>query len=369
MQFVGERKALYEAFQHAGSVLTSTVARPVYQNVKLEATGDHLLLSATDLEVGLMLRVDEVEIAEDGSVLVPEGRVSSILRATPDEKVSFSGGQDAIKIESSDSTFRVPAESPEEFRGIPELDEEGVLEIDPDLLDYMVTRTVFATAEEKGRYALHGIQIVVDEDGTIEMVAADGARLALVKKKAANPAGVKAECIVVRKGLEHLRRLAKLADEPLKLQIKENQLRAENSRGRVTCQLIEGQFPPYRDVIPRETKIKLDLDTRLFLNAVSRAALMTTDRARVVNFKLSEDMLELTAQSPDVGEAQVRMPMDYKQEDVTIAFNPEFIEDVLRAIERESVKFQFTDERSPCVIKSGSDYLYVVSPVVREEPG
>ena len=187
MKFTADRQALHTAFQHTGSIITSTIARPIYQNVKLEVAEDALHLSATDLEVGLNAKVDRVEVQEQGIVLLPQGRVSSILGATPDERISFSGDQDAVVIESSDSKFRIVAEDPSDFLDIPELPGDGLIEVDADVLSYMVRRTAFAAADERGRYALNGLLLVVDQDGNFEMVGADGSRLANVKKKVSNP--------------------------------------------------------------------------------------------------------------------------------------------------------------------------------------
>jgi len=367
MKIVANRSALHAAFQHAGSIITSTIARPIYQNVKMEAKAGKVCLSATDLEVGITLNVDQVQVEEEGEVLLPELRVSRILGTTPDETISLVGDESAVTIESSDSKFRVVAEDPSDFADVPQMTEGSVIEIDRDVLHYMVRHVAFATAEERGRYALNGVLLVVAEDGGFEMVAADGARLARVRKKASNPDKKPVDCIVMKKGIEQLARLAMLSEEPIKVQITENQLLAANSAGRLCCQLVEGQFPNYLEVIPKDCKIKVELPSRALLNALTRAALLTSEQTRAVDFTFSDGILVLASQSPDLGEAEVRLPVDYKGEQVQIAFNPEYVTDMLKVVERESVKMEFNDRRSPCVMHSGVDYVYVVSPVVRED--
>ena len=367
MKLIADRSALHTAFQNVGSVVTSTIARPIYQNVKIEAVGEDIFLSATDLEVGLRLRVGGVKIEEEGTVLLPEERVSRILGATPDESISLVGDEAAVTLESSDSKFRIVAEDPRDFAEIPALTEDGVIEVDPDVLQYMARHVVFATAEERGRYALNGVLLVVGKDGNFEMVAADGARLASVKKKVSNPNKQAIDCIVMKKGIEQAGRLASLSDKPIRLQVTENQLLAENDAGRLCCQLVEGQFPNYREVIPKDGNIKVELPTKPLLNALTRAALLTSEQTRAVNFVFGSGMLTLTSESPDVGEAEVRLPIDYEGERTEVSFNPEYVADMLKVVERESVKMEFRDRRSPCLLRSGVDYIYVVSPVVREE--
>ena len=367
MKFKADRKALHEGFQRSSSVVTSTIARPIYQNVKIEASGGRVLLSATDLEVGVRVVVDEVEIEEEGAVLLPHDRVASILRLTTDDHVSVVGDSEAAVIESSDSRFRVLSENPEDFSDITGLEDRPVVEVDPEVLVYMVRRTAFAAAAEKGRYALNGVFISIAEDGGIEMVAADGARLACVKKKTANPNKVVCECIIPRKGAEHLVHLAQASKDPVQLRVSENQLVAENEGGRLCCQLVEGQFPNYREVMPTKHEVKIEMSREPFLSAVDRAALMTSDRAQAVDFCFSKGLLTIKSEDPELGQGEVRLPIEFDGKDLQISFNPEFIRDMLRITERETVKFEFTDARTPCVIRSGVDFTYVVSPVIRDE--
>ncbi len=278
MKLVCDRAALHAAFQHVGSIITSTIARPIYQNVKMEVSGDSVYLSATDLEVGLRIRVDKVDISEEGCVLFPEARVSPILGATPDESVSLVGDEGAVTIESSDSKFRILAEDPSDFSDIPLLSEGAALEVDPDVLRYMVRRVSFAAADERGRYALNGVLLIADAQGNLEMVAADGARLASVRTKASNPEQLQVDSIVMKKGMELASRLAGLSEKPLRIQVTETQFLAENDAGRMCCQLVEGQFPDYRAVIPRESKKKIELPTKPLLNALRRAAFLTSEQ-------------------------------------------------------------------------------------------
>jgi len=367
MKLVAERQALYAALQHVGSVITSTIASPIFQNVKMEATKDAVFLSATDTEVSLRIKVKGVEVKEKGCVLIPEFRISPILRATLDDTVSIEGDEGAITLRSEDGRFRVVAEDPADFADIPELSDDSAVEVDPEVFQYMVQRTAFATADERGRYALNGVLVLVDEQGTFEMVAADGARLAEVKKKASNPKKHTIDCIVMKKGIEQASRLAGLSGEPLRIQATERQFLVENDVGRMCCQLVEGQFPNYREVVPRDCKIKVELPVKALLNALQRAASLTSEQTKAVDFSFSKGLLVLSSEAPDLGEAEVRLPIEYDDEDVQISFNPEFVQDVLQVVERESIKVEFEGSRSPAVFRSGVDYQYVVSPVVREE--
>ncbi len=367
MKIVANRDKLHRGLQRLSGVVGTSAQQPIYRHVKIETIDEGLCLSATDLEVGLALTVEDVQIEKSGAVLLPHDRISPVLGATPDEQVELSEDDGAVVILTENSRFRLLGEDPSEFSPLPELPGDGVVEVDPEILTYMVRRTVFSTADEKGRYALHGVLCVIGKENTIELVAADGARLAHVRKKASNPDGIETEFIISREGLEQLAHLADYGTGPVRFGTDEGRLVARNDAGRLVCQLVEGQFPNFREVIPSESKISVQLATRELLSAVRRASYMTTEETQVVDFAFDKDILTITAESPDVGQAELKMPIEYEGEQAEISFNPEFLQEMLAVVERESVKIRFTDRRSPCVIKCGLDYTYVVSPVIRED--
>ncbi len=367
MKITADRKALFNAVQHVGSIITSSLSRPTLRNVKLDVEEDGVYVSATDLEVGVCVKVDNVKIEECGTVLLLEEKFSPILRNTPDNEIHLVGDEDAITLESSDGSVKILSENPENFPIIDKLSESS-FEIDPEVFDYMVSRTEFATAQEKGRYALNGILVKLGEEGNLDIVAADGARLANVMKKVVNDEGKEIDCIVSKKGIHEASRLANLCkDEAIKIDVSENKFRAENSKGWMTSQLVEGQFPNYKEVIPTNCKNKIEIDTALLRNAIGRASLMASERSRAVNFQFSLGSLHITSESPDLGNADISIPVDFESEEETIIFNPEYLLDMLQAVKRESIKLEFNAKNTPCLFKSGTDYLYVVSPVVKDE--
>ena len=367
MKVVANREALYRGFHRAGSVAGAGIQQPIYRNVKLSAMDGDVYLTATDLEVGLTIKVSEVVVEKEGAVLLSPSRISHILADTPGEEVTLTDTNGSVNLKTADSEMLMLGEDPADFVDLPGLPDEGVVEIDAEELRYMIRHTAFAAAPDKGRYALNGVLFALGKDNAIELVAADGSRLAVVKKKVNNPGGIESSFIVLTRGVEQLGRLADFGEEPVCFVATENQFIAQNEVGRVVCQLVEGQFPNYKEVVPSDSKIKLSLPVRELLSAVRRARYLTTDETRVVDFCFSKNELAIRAESPDVGRAEVNVPIEYDGEDAMISFNPEYIEEMLTIVERDSVKMRFADRRSPCVLKSGLDFTYVVSPVIREE--
>ena len=316
-----------------------------------------------------MVKVTEVVVEKEGTVLLPPGRIVPILADTPDEQVTITEANGTVVLTSGDSEVRIRGEDPADFTALSDLPDEGIVEVDPDVLKYMVRRTAFAVAPEKGRYALNGVLFVLGAENSIEMVAADGSRLALTKKKVSNPDNLQTRFIVPVRAVEQLARLGEYGDEPVRFAATDSELIAQNDVGRLVCQLMEGQFPNYQEVIPSDSKVKVPLPVKELLSAVRRAHYMTTDDTRVVDFCFAPGQLTIRAESPDVGRAEIKLAIEYDGEEAKISFNPEYIEDMVSVVERDNVTLRFTDQRSPCVIKSGYNYTYVISPVVREEAG
>jgi len=366
MKLIADRQSLCNAVQHVGSIITSSLSRPMLKNVKLEAKEDAVYISATDLEVGICILVENVQVEEPGTILLLEDRVFPILRTTPDEKITLYGDESAINIESKDGKVRVLSEDPESFPVIEKMEKES-FEIDPEVFDFMVSRTEFATAPEKGRYALNGILLKLNEEGWLDMVGADGARLANVIQKVVNEEKNELDCIVSKKGIHEASRLAGLCEDPLKISVSENKFKAGNSKGWMSCQLIEGQFPNYKEVIPSNCKNKIEVETGLLLSAIRRASLMASERSRAVDFNISGSEINISAQSADLGEANIKIAVSYDGNDEKITFNPDYLVDMLQMVKREGIKLEFNERNNPCVFSSGRDYTYVVSPVVKEE--
>jgi DNA polymerase-3 subunit beta len=333
-------------------------------NVKLEADEEGLVLSATDLEVGVRSRLTEgVTVEEPGSVLLPEQNVGGVLRTTPDDSIQIQTTDDTVQLITSDSDFRFPSEPVEDFVSVPEVgDEPGFIEIDPATLAAAIRRTIFAIAEERDRYTLNGVYFKV-KGNQIDVVGADGNRMALVSKKIVNPDNVEASCIVPRKGAEELMKLGGMSKSPIKLLIGEHQIMARGEGTSLSSVLLEGQFPSYEQIIPDDAQQKLELEKARFQSVVQRSSLVVTTESLSVTFHFRPSLLVLESESVERGAATVRMPIEYDGEEFTVMFNPEYVEDFLRVSERESVNVEYYGDAKPTLLRSGRDYRYFIMPI------
>lgn len=356
---------LHTAFQLAGSVVQQRPTRPILADVLLCAKDGQIELQATDLEIGIRLQIQGAEVIEEGAIAVPQARVASILRETTEEAVEIQGDNGHCVMTTSDSEFRLPTEVAEEFPELPSFDEGKAYEFDRKEFVEMVTKTSFAAHKGKHRYALNGVLVVI-KPSKVEMVATDGRRLAHIEKKAKNPAGTNESLIVPTKALDQIIKVLNDEDDKIRINVSETQIVARTQRAVVSSRLVEGHFPPYESVIPKDHDKKVDLDRERMHSAVRRAALVTSQDSNSVQLCFTKDAITVRSSAPETGEARVSLPVEYKGEQVDISFNPEFLTEFLRVLEEETVRLEFRDSGSAGLFRAGKDFLYVVMPVSRE---
>ena len=362
MKVKSDRRELLEALTLAQTVVPVKATQPVLQNVKMVATENALEILATDWEVSFRYRIDKVEVMEQGEALLPTRQFADLLRKLPDASVEFKVEDHILMLEKDSDYFKVQGDDPEEFPDLPVFKDEAFVEIDPGVFSEMIKKTAFAAAKEKMRYALNGVYFVLDGNKFI-MVATDGKRLAKIEKRIKGKKKLKAEAIVPSKGVNLLEKLLSEEEEPVKLSITETQCMAATRKAVITTRLVEGQFPNYNDVIPKDLSRKLELSTPAFMSVVDQAATFTSPESMSVKLSFSENKLVLSSHAADLGEAKIEHAVEYSGEPMEIGFNPIFIKDVLNVIGSDKFTLSLGERTSPGIISAGEDYLYVVMPV------
>jgi len=366
MKVTCKRENLSDAFQLVSGVVEARATKQILQDVKIEASGNALELSATDLEIGIKCQVDAVEVKEEGAAVVPAASMNSILRESSDEAIELSLEKDNCEVRGQDSYFRLPTQNPDEFPVIPGFPEETTIEIGRDDLRTMIRRTVFAVAVEQTRYALNGLLFRLKR-GKLTIVATDGRRLAQITRKAKVQSTEVKHAIVPTKAVSLLEKMLTEEEEEVRLAFRENKLWAQTGATVLCAALVEGQFPDYEAIIPSDCDVKIGIATSELLSAVRRAALLTDEESRVLRLGFAENLLTLRYEAPERGEAKVEMGLKYDGAPLEICFNPQFILDMLKAIEEEEVRMELKDGASAGVIRAGDDYLYLLMPISLSE--
>ncbi|MEO1235895.1 MAG: DNA polymerase III subunit beta [Planctomycetota bacterium] len=373
MKVICDRGALVESLGLVGGVVVARTPKPVLTCVKLTAgdpssggEAEGLVLEATDTEVSVRLSTPRVEVAEPGSALIPADKLQQIVRESIDPTLTLSTEQDVAHITGQDSKFKIFGHPPADFPATTAFDGDPDFTLNAGDLHRLIAQTLFATARENSRYAINGV--LVERTGNkLAVVATDGHRLALARGtcKAADSGGEDTRsAIVPTKALNLLLRLFDDAEQTVSVRIADNQIAFKTDDAVLVSNLVEGNFPPYADVIPKDGDKKASLATDLFVSAVRRAALLTNEESKGVRMAFAPEGLTLSSRAPEMGEAEVHVEMpEYSGEPVEIGFNPAYLLDALKVVDESQVHLELKGPNKPGVLRTGPNFLYVVMPV------
>lgn len=363
MEITVKKDALAEGFAMAQGVATTRGTRPVLQNALLRASKDGVTLSATDMEIGLVWKIspEDCQVVEEGAVLLPAARMAQIARSIEADDITIKEQEKECVVSGGRSVFGVLTESVADFPAIPELSDDAGLEIDAAKFAVMTRKTIFAAAKESTRYALNGVHLEV-ADGKIEMVATDGRRMALVREKVAKDVKMPA-AIIPQKALAQVEKIKVSDHDKLRICVHERQVFFSTERAMVVSRLVEGHFPPYQEVVPKENDKRVKASRLGLLSALRQTAIMTSEDSRSVLLAFAPGELTVTGQAPDEGRGEVKMAVEYEGEALEIRFNPHFVIEALSASESDEVTLEMKEPSSPVALKDGTGFLYVVMPI------
>jgi DNA polymerase-3 subunit beta len=366
MNLTISKEQIISGLQAVQNVVSTRTTLPILSNVLLRTEGDKLELTATDLDVTITCAV-EAKVKRLGASTVPVKRLFGIVRELSNSEIDLDvDDKHACTIRSGPSFYKINGLSADEFPPMPKFKEDKKVVLPQETVKGMVKKTSFAISTDESRYVLNGIFISL-KDHKMTMVATDGRRLALVDEEVDVSEKSHGEFIVPSKTVNELNRLLQDKGE-LELRYAENQasFNLKDEKGSsilIVTKLIEGNYPNYRQVIPAETKERVSLVREEFLHALRRAEIMTSEKANSVKLSFGKNKLEITANSPEVGEAKESLAVNYKGVEMAIAFNPKYMIDPLNALSNDEVFLELIDELSPGVLKINGPFLYVVMPM------
>lgn len=368
MKVVCDRAAVLDALGMASSVVAGRSPSRILQCVKLVAESDTLTVLATDSEIAVRIGVPQVDVQEAGEGLVPADKLVQIVRASEDATLTLTIQKQTLHIKGADSHFKVLGFDPREFPPIKPFPEGEVdCEINAAQLRRLITRTLFATAVENSRYAINGV--LLERAGRkLRLVATDGRRLAMARGECDKAADNDMRCIIPTKALNILVKLIDDPDATVRVSTDANQVRFKVGDGDdaavLTSNLVEGAFPPFEDVIPKDHDKRVTFDASELTSAVRRAALLTNEESKGVRLSFGDHKLVLSSRAPEMGEAEIEVDMpEYQGEPIEIGFNPSFIIDALKVIDGGQVIIELKAPSKPGVFRAGNDFTYVVMPV------
>ncbi len=373
MKFKVNRDHFSNGLAQVLNVVGTRPTMPVLSNVLIEADGDHLDLTTTNLDLGIRCRI-KATVNQSGSVTLPVRRLASIVRELPSHDVQVEASANhQVKIASGGSNFRIMGIPRDDFPPLPEFANETAFTLEQAVLGQMLASVSYAQSADESRYFLNGVYFHF-HDGKLSLVATDGRRLALTHREMDFGGSTGGSLILPAKTVAELvRLLSKTEKFAITLAFNDRRVAfrikvADEASGLIDevhliSKVVEGNYPNYQQVIPKEVHQRVKVERELFLQCIHRAALVTSDKSNSVKMKLSNNLLEITAASPDFGEAHESLAVDYSGPDIQVAFNPAFLMDPLRALTKDQITFELKDEVSPGVFKTDGNFLCVIMPV------
>jgi DNA polymerase-3 subunit beta len=358
------REALLKPLQQVAGVVERRQTLPVLSNVLLQVEGNQLSLTGTDLEVEMVARVALLE-NENGEVTVPARKLMDICRELPEKaeiELTLSGQKMSIKAGRFRSTLStLPAA---DFPAVDNSMVELSIEIEAKSLKRILDRTAFAMAQQDVRYFLNGMLIELG-GSYVRTVATDGHRLAMSTLTLTSAMADSRQVILPRKGVLELQRLLQEVGGDVSISIGANHLRADSADYTLTSKLVDGRFPDYDRVIPKNGDKTIYADKVELRQALNRTAILSNEKFRGIRVNLSTGRLQLSANNPEQEEAEEAVSVDYTGDDLEVGFNVGYVQDVLGALDCEKVKITLHDANSSALLEDPDcdESIYVVMPM------
>lgn len=362
--------AFSDVVARAQSILERKSSRPILENILLEARNGELVVGATDLRVSLTQTIP-CEIEEGGSISLHGRRLHEIVREAPKGEIVLESKENQwVTITAGKSVFHVPGIAADDFPTIP-APAENFLKISSKVFDEMVSKTVFAASNDESRIYLCGVflqEAVNDKSESIlRMVATDGHRLSLMEKPLQSGLGLFSKGVIIpKKGVAELRNLASIAGEDLEIAHGGGKLYGRAKNLVLSITLIDASFPNYQQVIPEGGHNGVLIDCAKFRDALRRVSILSDQETRSVMIEVDKGTMSLRSDNPSLGDAKELLDVDYDGATMKVAFNANYVMEILKVMSDPSLRMEVKDSLSPALFL-GTDkdahFLSVVMPM------
>jgi len=363
MKFSAARESLLKPLQAVIGVVERRQTMPILSNVLLIVKGDRLSVTATDLEVELVAEV-EVAVESDGEITVSGRKLLDICRAVADgTEMKVSLGGEKLSVRAGRSKFNLATLPAAEFPVVDDIKAGQTITVGQAALGRLIEKTHFSMAQQDVRYYLNGM-LLEAEGNHLRAVATDGHRLALCQAVLDGADLDEQQVIVPRKGVLELQRLMS-GEGGLDIELGANHIRIQLDGIRFTSKLIDGRFPEYQRVIPKESSNELKADRGALRSALQRTSILSNEKYRGIRLVIRDSGVMLQAHNPEQEEAEEELAVEYSGEDIEIGFNVNYLLDALGAVEGDDVTLSVQDSNSSCLIREpgNDDCTFVVMPM------
>lgn len=358
------RELLLPVLQATNNVVERRQTLPILSNLLFQNDGSRIVVTATDMEVELVCEL-ESDSTQEGSMALPARKLLDICRALPaGAELTIEASGPKARIASSRSRFSLTCMKGNEFPSIGLFDAATEFELEAEALTDLFESTQFAMAHQDVRYYLNGLLLELDNN-RMRAVATDGHRLALADKVIELELDAVRQYIIPRKGVTEITRLLNAADGTVKVSIGDNHLRVASGKQALTTKLVDGRFPDYERVIPRESDNSMLADREVLRAGLNRASILSNEKFRGIRLILKKNLLTAVAHNPEQEEAEEEIEVEYNGDIMEVGFNVSYLLDVLGVMRTERIRLDLVDANSSCLIRAPEDLgsRYVVMPM------
>jgi DNA polymerase-3 subunit beta len=365
MEFKIQKNEFLRGLYLASGIADRKSTLPILANVLLRTEGKNkLLCAATDLSVTTVVTLS-AKIEKEGGLTVSARQLHEIVKGLPDEEVRVRGTeQNWAEVSSGKVEFKVVGMSDRDYPKLPNLKEAETSKVEPAALRDMIAKTIFSVSVDETRQHLAGV--LFESDGTTgRMVSTDGHRLSKVARPLPGGPKLAAGVLIPRKGVLELRRAIETREAPCEIGVHQGNFVLKADDVGISVKLVDGQFPPYDQVIPKDNDRAVVVSRLALLEALRRVSLMSSDKTWGVRFSLDKGRLRVESDNPDLGAAKEEIDVPYKGAALSIGFNARYLIDLLSEIETPEIRLELSGELDPGVVRpaDGSDYVGVVMPM------
>ena len=361
MKFTIVRSKFLDGLKAVQGIVAGKGSLPVLQNVLLEANGENLTMTTTDLDISIKSTVECTTLEEGMSTLPVKFLFSSISKVAEGNVEITIDQNERASIKAGSTNFKLAGLPESEFPRLPKDDDACMYKIAQATLKEMLRQTSYAASQDDTRRTLKGV-LMRFKDSKLTMVATDGRRLAMVEHEIEFPKNAEKDIILPFKAVQELQKSLS-GSEDVTVMVQKSQISFNLGNVIIYSKLIEETYPNYAQVIPKECNEQIVVDRQLLLDALDRASVMTMDEAHSTKLIFECNCLTVTSAANDIGEAKDEVPIKYAGEKIEIMFNPNYVMDPLKAIEDDEVTINLLNGHSPAVIKCSIPFLYVLMPL------
>lgn len=365
MKFIIKKNDFINILQKTQGIVEKRNTMPVLANALIEAKGSTISVVATDLEI-FIKDSTEAQVNEEGSITINARKLFEIVKEAPTDEINISvEGAEKLTLKSGKSKFNILGITAKDFPAFPKTEEENLKVIDSDILSEVIEKTGFSVSTDETRYNINGY-LFENLGGTLKVVTTDGHRLALIGKKIKDLDIKEGGAILPRKGVNEIKKILDEKKGIYKFTVTDKNAILKHENTIINIRLIEGEFPDYKKVEPKDNDKIVTSDKEELLSCLKRVSLVSIDKVKGVKFNFEKNNLILTSSNPDMGDAREEVKIDYDLEKMEIAFNAKYFVDALEAIDTDKVEIKLKDQLSPCILRpqGEEDITYVIMPMI-----